>query len=291
MRMPLLICGLASMLFFFSVIYTEIDRRNQPTFQTSPVPLENHGELTTIYKTSKITKHLSIRVLICRHTPEQMAINDANLTKRGVDAAAAKGLDIKTVDDVLVRSLDDFNNAVQNNIVKNSVPGDTLIIHTIGHGFRGGGLQRLGQRRQVMKSMVDAAQENQQEVIWWQLSCYANSDLPHTEDDLFSNIATSSANRQSPTGVHGRIMAKVFMALAMEDSKIDPDGDGAVTAHELKNFMNGIDSQRRGDLVFARSSDEVIFGSFGPWLIPIHDWQNPYREFDRRYIPIPRRRY
>lgn len=238
---------------------------------------------------------LSIRVLILRHAPEQMAVDDADLVVDAVNKAKAKGLDIKVIGNHLVRSLSDLQNVVNSKVTQDATAGDTLIVHTIGHGSAGGYLQALGQRDGVMAALVDAAARNKQEMVWWQLSCYAAARLPQLnglspeQRDLFSNLTSSDANRESPAGVQGRIMAKVFLALAEGNTAIDPNQDGMITASELKNFLNSLDGARRGDLLFAQSSDEPIFGCFGPWMLPIIDKNGPQREYDRNFIPIPRR--
>lgn len=254
------------------------------------------GSLTKIYTTSIQDKpsYLSIRVLILRHAPEQMAVDDGRLVEEAVDQARAKGLDIQIVGNYLVRSLEDLRSQVTANVNKNATPGDTLIVHTIGHGSAGGYLQALGQRDGVMAALVDSASANKQEMIWWQLSCYAASGLPSVDSlsaeqkDMFSNLTSSNARQVSPAGVQGRIMGKVFVALAEGNPAIDPDQDGIITANELKNYLNSLDSSRRGDLLFANNSSEPIFGFFGPWMLPIIDRSGPQHEYDRNFIPLPK---
>lgn len=254
------------------------------------------GSLEKVYGSgmSKIDSGMSIRVLILRHTPERMAIGDANLAKNGIKRAKEKGLDIEVVGDELVRSLEDVRRAINEKVDHNARPGDTLIVHTIGHGFGGGSLQNLGPRRDVMEVFVRAAEEHQQEMLWWQLSCYASARLPsidsltESQQELFSNLASSDSRTVSAAGIQGKVMEKVFVAIATKDRRIDPDGDEVITASELKNFLNQVVGSRRGDLLYARSSDEPIFGVFGPWMLPIIDHNRPNREYERNFIPVPR---
>lgn len=270
---------------------------DQPTVMeaVSSAP-EFDGALVKVYTASAVNRQLSIRVLILRHANEQMAVGDANLVVRGVEKAAAAGLDIKLVGNHLCQSLDSMRQLLDTAMVQDAVPGDTLIIHTIGHGFAGGGLQALGSRSGVMQVMVDAAARHQQETLWWQLSCHAAAGLPEIESlpgdrrEIFSNIASSSASQVSPAGVEGVIMEKLFMALAGDARTVDQDGDEIVTAGELRRFLNSLDGRyRRGHLLFAQSEDEPMFGTWRPWDLPIVDRLEPQREYDRNYILVPRR--
>lgn len=264
--------------------------------EVAPATVVKVGSLEKVYGSgiSKIDSSMSIRVLILRHTPERMAIGDANLAKSGIERAKEKGLDIEVIGDELVRSLDDVKRAVNEKVSYNARPGDTLIVHTIGHGFSSGGLQNLGPRRGVMEVFVRAAEEHQQEMLWWQLSCYASASLPsidsltEPQQGLFSNLASSDSRTVSAAGIQGKVMEKVFVAIAEKDRRIDPDGDEVITASELKNFLNEVVGSRRGDLLYARSSDEPIFGVFGPWMLPIIDHNRPSREYERNFIPTPR---
>jgi hypothetical protein len=246
-----------------------------------------------IYSDGDYNRPLSIRVLICRHAPEQMAIDDGRLVENAVNAARRKGLDIKVVGNDLVRSLTDLERSVQTNIDKAARPGDTFIVHTIGHGHGSGYLQALGQRSGVFDVIVKAAESRRQETIWWQLSCHAAAQLPNInslsdrQQRLMSNIASSDANTLSPTGVEGRLMQKVFVALAEKDERIDPNRDGLVTAGELRSFLNTFGGRNnRGHLLFARNEREPIFGVISNNL-PIRDRLNPSREFPNDFVPFP----
>lgn len=239
---------------------------------------------------------LSIRMVILKHAKERMADNDADYAIRSCKKAADAGLDIKVVGNSFVDNLDHLERLVGESVKKQAVPGDTFIVHTIGHGFPGGGLQALGARSGVVKVLAKTASDNRQEIIWWQLSCHAAASLPGIDtltpeqQKLFSNLASSSASQTSPTMEQGGIMEKVFMALAQKSRDIDPNGDGVITAGELKNFLNTIDRRRRGDLFFARDADEPIFGLRQMnYLLPIIDRNGPQGRYEEDYIPVPGR--
>jgi len=76
-------------------------------------------------------------------------------------------------------------------------------------------------------------------------------------------IASSHASQTSPAGVEGRIMERVFVAIADDDRGIDPNQDGIITVEELKGFLN-TGQYKRGDLLFARSLQDPIFGIYRP---------------------------
>jgi hypothetical protein len=56
----------------------------------------------------------------------------------------------------------------------------------------------------------------------------AISTLSEKQQELFSIVASSSTE-QSPAGVEGRIMERVFMAMAEQSKDIDPNEDGLIT--------------------------------------------------------------
>lgn len=246
---------------------------------------------------------LKIRLLVLKHSREKMADDDATLAIDAVRHAAEKGLDITSVGNHFINKrgkvamvivecsyeMDDLKSFVSNEMKKGATPGDTLIVFTIGHGFASGGLDNLGQRSGVMTALATAAEENQQRTLWWQLSCHANAALPdiHTlpenQQSYFSVLATSTADQLSAAYVQGRIMERVFLAMANKSKEIDPNQDGIITCNELRNFLNRVDNDRRGDLLFARSLEEPIFGpgDFANQL-PIDG-----KRYPRGYIPRP----
>lgn len=258
---------------FGPVLTTEVGVRESVSTKTGPV---------------------KIRLLIVKHCHERMADDDANLASQAASRAASKGLDIKVIGNTYADSIGEFQQIVEREVKKDAVPGDTLIVHTIGHGFPSGSIQFLGARSGVAKVLADAAGKNNQEILWWQLSCYAASGLPNINDypedqqHKFSEIASSTKNQTSPTREQAGIMGKVFDALATNDRSIDPNGDQVITAGELRAFLNGLDGRRRGDLLFARNQDEALFGQLMlASLIPIIDRNNPQGRYPDNYIPLP----
>jgi len=251
------------------------------------------GALTQIYSNSTFnhTNPVSIRMIIFRQTRESMADWDAGLAKEAIDAAHAKGLDIKLIGNHYVSSLGELKQILTQDVRKEAKMGDTLMVHTIGHGFPSGGLQALGERSGVVKVLAEVATANKQEMLWWQLSCYAQSGLPRIDtlpadqQPLFSIMSSSDANTVSAAGVQGKIMQRVFVAMAEQSAAIDPNKDGMITASELGNFLN-TGSSRLGDLLFAKNDSEPIFGST-IIRIPIIDRRDRGRKFKDDYIPWP----
>ena len=238
----------------------------------------------------------TIRLLIVKHCQERMADDDANLAAQAAERAGQKGLPIQVIGNEHALSLKEFDEVVRRHVHKNESSGDTLIVHTIGHGHPDGSVQYLGQREGIFKTLAKVAEDSQQEMLWWQLSCHAAARLPGINtlgdavQELFSAFASSPANEQSPTREQAGIMAKVFMAMAEKSAAIDPNGDGTITADELRGFLNTLDNRQRGRLLFARSGDEPIFGGAGGLAnqIPIIDRNGPQGKYPRDYIPKPR---
>lgn len=96
------------------------------------------------------------------HCRKQMAHDDANLAVRRVEKAAQKGLKIDVTGNHIAGSLDEFKRLLNENVKKNASPGDTLVIHTIGHGFGDGSLAMLGQRSGITDAIAQAAETNSQ---------------------------------------------------------------------------------------------------------------------------------
>ncbi len=272
--------------------------------QTDPVPVQYVGTIKVFQSDS-----IRIRLLVLKHCKQSMADGDANLAIKAANLAATRGLDITQIGNhyinkdgkwrwskpVKMERLKDF---ISEQMKVNAEPGDTLVVFTIGHGFTGGrGLQHLGSRRDVMMAIAGAAEENDQETLWWQLSCYACAGLPKiselnsAQQELLSIVASSDARRSSSAGVQGRHMEKVFLAMAEKSKSIDPDGDDIITAKELSDFLNQAIRNYKGR-VFAKSPDEPIFGLLGGVAnsIPIRNHEGPQQEFPKRYIPLPQRR-
>ncbi len=251
-----------------------------------------------------------------KHCPDSIANVDANQAIQAVNLANSKGLTIESIgnyhinkegrtqesvavslgDRININDLEGLQKFVSEQMKIGAKTGDTLIVYTIGHGGGDGGLMRLGQRGNLMYALAAAAEENDQEVFWWQLSCHAAAELPtiaqlpERQQYLFSMVASSTAHELSYFSTQGQQMEIVFSALAEKNAEIDPDKDGIITGGELKTFMISKFGQKRGSLVYARSDDEPIFGFYGLFnKIPIIDRNNPQGNY-KNYIPIPRSR-
>lgn len=267
-------------------------------------PTPTVSALTYTYEYPKI------RLVVMKHCREQMADDDADLAIKGAERAAAKGLPIKTIGNQLIDrngkarvAMYDFDwddlprvRAFASEQLKiDAESGDTVIIFTIGHGGQGGDLMTLGQREGVMKAFASAAEDNDQKVLWWQLSCHASmrlpsvSTLPEKQQELLSIVA-SSGTELSPAGIEGKIMERVFMAMAEQSKDIDPNEDGVITKTELSGFFRKIGNPR-AERVFAKSGDSSIFGGGGNLAnqIPIIDRNNPQSKY-KNYIPMPQGR-
>lgn len=247
---------------------------------------------------------IAVRLLVLKHCFEQMADGDANMAIEAVNLAAGKGLSIKEIGNFHINregqaqrrlvfyNADGLKTFVSSQMKVSAQSGDTLVIMTIGHGSNTGYLQSLGQRQDILRVLAEAAAENQQETLWWQLSCYASNRLDITKCtpqqlEHFSIVASSDANTQSPAYVEGKIMEKVFIAMANKDSKLDSNQDDAIVAKELAVFLESVD-RGRGQLVYARSPDERLFGPGGiARKIPIVDHNNPQGKYPEDYVPFP----
>jgi len=253
----------------------------------------------------------NIRLLCIKHSREHMADGDANLAIKATQKASEKGLNIKVVGNHFVDgrymglqnadpetieriySIETLSQYLNQYIKTEATPGDTLILFTIGHGFRDGSLDNMGHRSDVLKVIADIAEKNNQKIFWWQLSCYASAGLPDIgslsprQQELITIFATSSASETSAAYVQGNIMAKIFNAMAEKSSAIDPNGDGKITAKELRVFMNTINGSY-GSRVHAKSGDFTMFGKSGVPLLPIVDRNNPQGKYPEDYVFPPR---
>jgi len=265
--------------------------------------------LFMLVATSCFASDVKIRVLALKHSKENMAQGDEDLAFRSIQRAREKGLGIKPIGghwvnrDGIMRvvlvdfewNIDKFREFVSEQMKIDAESGDTVIVFTIGHGFRQGKLDNLGDRADVLRAIAQAAAENDQRTLWWQLSCYGTAGMPSftslssKEQELLSLVASSDSSTPSPAGVEGTLMGKVFDAIAEDSKEIDPNGDDQIVAAEFRNFLRS-SGTRRADLFFASSEDQVIFG--GRSLanqIPIVDRNNPQAEYPSDYIPAPRR--
>lgn len=296
---------LLSLLLIFNLTYVFLlySRKKEPILeiQTDPVPVQYVGKVSF--------DNISIRMLILKHTFEKMANDDADLAIAAINLAANKGLTIKDIGEFNINQNGKIDSrtiytVIANEKIKefvseqmkvNAKSGDTLVVFTIGHGAPTGNLDTLGQRQEIMTAISQAAAENNQETVWWQLSCFASAKLPKVtelsikEQSLFSVVASSDAKTESPAYVEGKIMQKVFVAMAEKDQAIDPDGNQIVVAEELANFLDKIETGR-GQRVYARSPQEPVFGlSSEAWLAPIVDRNNPQQQYPFDYIPLPQK--
>lgn len=251
----------------------------------------------------KSTREVAIRLLILKHSMISMADGDARLAIDAVEVSKTKGLRIKDIGNHFVNKngpvrrfvidrrygASEFQKFVSEQMKIGAESGDTLVIFSIGHGFSSGGLDNLGARRGIMFALAEAAGENRQKTLWWQLSCHATaglpkiSELPENQQAVFS-IATSSGSEESPAYEQGKIMEKVFVALAEGSSRLDPNQDKQITAKELSAFLGN------RPIIFARSPDYVIFGNTGldPNQLNKIAPGRPGAEFPDDLIPLPR---
>lgn len=288
----------------------------EPITYQMPVERDHHVYKTESPYVGKVKARydsVAIRLLILKHCPDDIADIDAGEAVQAVDVAKTKGLTIQTIGNYRVDkegktnrmawgkkvSLDDLQglkNFISEQMKVGAEPGDTIIVYTIGHGSGSGSLMRLGQREKLFRAIAEAAEENDQETFWWQLSCHAAARLPsidtlnERQQELFAMSASSTASELSYFKTQGKIFSAVFDAMAAKSPELDQDEDEIITAGELSQFIGKRFSQKRGDLVFARSKDEPIFGYNGlANQIPIRDRNNPQGDYPKDYIPRPKR--
>jgi hypothetical protein len=285
----------------------------QPKTQTKQKPFK------PIIVTNSISEYvgevplpaISVRILVLKHCPDSIANTDANEVVQAAKLASSKGLTIEDVGNFHVddkgktdrmvwsdpTDLSGLKKFVNEQMKVKAAPGDTFVIYTIGHGSENGSVMRLGQRAGIMKILAECAEENDQETFWWQTSCHAGAHLPPIssltpkQQDLFSMSASSPASKVSYFCTQGKIMEKVFCAMAARDPVICPNGEDIVTAASLSAFISKECGKERGELIYAKSPDKAIFGLLGglPNRIPIIDRMGPQKEYPRTYIPIPKR--
>ncbi len=264
--------------------------------------------LFLLFATPCFATDIKVRVLALKHSKENMAQDDENLAFQSIQSAQGKGFGVKAIgghwvnkDGVMrvvhveFENIDKFREFVSEQMKIDAESGDTVIVFTIGHGFREGKLDNLGPRADVQKAIAQAAVENNQRTLWWQLSCYglagmpSLSMLPKEQQELLSIVASSDSQTPSPAGVEGRLMGKIFDALAGGSKEIDPNGDDQVTADELKVFLRTSGTRRDNQFLFS-SGGQLIFGGKGlANQIPIVDRNNPQGRYPGNYVPTPQR--
>lgn len=250
-----------------------------------------------------------IRVLILKHSKEKMADDDAAMVMDAVNKANRESLNIQGIGNHFIHdtkkirasifevesyepeSLKEF---VSQKLSENPNPDGTSIIMTIGHGSPSGGLHNLGKREEVQKALAEAAEDNAQKVLWWQLSCYSAAKLPDlnsltpSQQKLFSVLNTSNENTPSPAYIEGKIMEKLFGAMLSEDNELDKDGNNEVTGREFRDYMNTI-RKGRGDLLRSSDMESPLFGLSLANRIAILD-QGQFEFKEKNFIPQPRKR-
>ena len=257
------------------------------------------------------TSKLNIRMIILRHCEERMAVDDADMAIEAVNFAQSEGLDIETIGNLIINgngpktvSWSRFRTSSQlqqffidqcDNLKK---ADDTLVVFTIGHGFPNGRLDTLGERKMILEQLATAAQTTNQEILWWQLSCYASARLPSIDrlnprqQSLISVLATSDAFTESPAYVEGTIMKSLFGRLAKQPGLIDTNGDDQISAGELSTTLSSI-RPGRGRYLYSKSPEEIIFGVNLLRRMPIIN-RNGNRESDpKKYVdpPMPSARF
>tara|TARA_Y100000034_G_scaffold133308_1_gene198425 strand:- start:4027 stop:4938 length:912 start_codon:yes stop_codon:yes gene_type:complete len=251
----------------------------------------------------KLDSGITVRLLILKHCFERVAANEERDIIKVMNLAADKGLNIKDIGGHFVNgdgkidrhlwktcSLSGLKDFLVQQMRTGAESGDTLVVYTTGHGSKSGYLAQFGKRTTIMKAFAEAAEEAQQETLWWQSSCYAAAgllpmeSLSETQQELLTMVTSSNANRVSYWGDQTEAMKRVFIALAEESPELDQDQDGTVVAGELSKFLKKV---KKEDIVFAISPEEPIFGLDWPNRIPIRDMDGNLFNAPDKYIPKP----
>lgn len=255
----------------------------------------------SVYSSS--VNNISIRVLILKHTKEKMADDDAKMVVDAINSAANDDLDIKEIGNHFINDakkirvaiceynqIENLKEFVSEKLKISRNDNDTVIIFTVGHGSPNGGLQNLGQRSELQVALAEAAEENNQKILWWQLSCYAAAKLPPIKDltqkqqELVSVLNTSDEKTPSPAYIEGKIMEKLFAAMIENNKDLDKDQNWEITGYELQNYLNKI-KKGRGNLLRTKNFNDSIFGINLANQIKIinHKGKNSFKNF----IPMP----
>lgn len=274
------------------------------------VEIEHPTDVPIQYIGKMKLKDFSIRLLILKHCPDDIANVDATEALQAVNLAKTEGLNIEDIGNYHVDPNGKINTMscqsipltglkqfVSDQMKVDAEPGDTLIVYTLGHGSKDGSLMSLGQRRYVMEMLAEAAEENEQQTLWWQLSCKAAAFLPsiatltERQQEFFSMIASSEANELSYFRTQADQMQKMFVALAKNNQEINPNQDRVISMKELKDFLNKYVEAGRGNLAWAKNANKIIFGY--PNLantIPIVEANGTQAEYPDGYIPSPNKK-
>jgi hypothetical protein len=252
----------------------------------------------------RLNDNCIVRLLILKHARESLAEKDHREMLQAVDFGKSSGLTIQELgghhidkdgvhENIVwgkICSLQDLKAFINEQMKAHAVKGDTFLIYTTGHGSPSGYLATLGMRKDIQRIFAECAEENNQETLWWQSSCYAAAgltpinQLPERQQNLFSMIASSDAEHVSYWGHCVRPMREMFEALGKENSEIDPNQDGEITCNELRKFLK---NSKKELILFSKSEEEPIFGVFGPWNIPVIDRLEQQGDYKRDYIPVP----
>tara|TARA_Y100000034_G_scaffold118960_1_gene160240 strand:- start:441 stop:1334 length:894 start_codon:yes stop_codon:yes gene_type:complete len=278
------------------------EEKNEPSVNTYYAPVKAPEYIKKV----KLSSYVTVRLIILKHSSERIADEESRGIIEAVDFASSKGLDIQDLGDHHVNkngptivwgnkcSLQTLKAFVSEQMKISAEAGDTLVIYTTGHGGSGGGVQNLGRRSDIAKIFAESAEENDQETLWWQSSCYAAAGLPaissfnEKQQELFSMIASSTAKRATYWHDQTKPMKELFTAMATMGTDIDPDQNSSVSAKELSSFLNRA-KKGLGELVYAKNSNEVIFGLNLARMIPIINPDGSVFEAPSDYIPLPNR--
>lgn len=299
--------ALTILIMVFSL--SQISRGANYSVKAKTIYSGSDNNVTLFCSENEQQEGFNVRLLSFKHSKEHMADVDADMAVDAVKKAAGRGLRIRSIGNHFVDkngkmrvsfidfewNIDKFRQFLNEQLKVDATPGDTVVLFTIGHGMPSGNLDNLGQRKDVMLAIAEAAEANQQRILWWQLSCYASAKLPPinsltpAQQELLNILPTSDAKTPSAAYVQGKIMEKVFNALAEKSKDIDPDGDGVVRANEFKTFLNKATKSEKGTYLQSRSPDSPIFGGSNNLAnqIPIVDRNGSQGKYPKNYIPSP----
>ena len=243
------------------------------------------------FNTQIFANDYSLRLMVLKHSYEQMCNEDANLAINGAVEASRSGLKIQVVENKFTLNINDFKKTIEQKIKTGAKNRDTLIIFTIGHGLENGNLQNLGQRSNVLKVIAQASEKYNQKIIWWQLSCYAqaylpkNSSLTEKQQSLLSVVSSSSAYQPSGVGIEGRNMRQLFMSLANKKSNfLDKDASGKISTEELKIFLD-LTYFDLGKRLYAKPNN-IIFEK-DRIILKVIDKNNKQGKYEEEYFILP----
>lgn len=255
--------------------------------------------------TSVALNNISIRVLILKHSNEKMADDDAKMVVNAVNKATNDDLDVIEIGNHFIHETKKIRIAICNyaeipnlrafisdKLKVNKTPNDTVIVFTVGHGSTSGYLHNLGERSELQKAIAEAAEENDQKVLWWQLSCYSAARLPPIEtltprqQELLSVLNTSDEKTPSPAYVEGKIMEQLFSAMAQNSNELDVDQNWEITGIELRDYLDKV-KKGRGSLLRTFNFHDSIFGINLANRILILDHTSQKSQQIPGFIPMP----